>query len=278
MAITTLDGYIASAKQRVQIVKTVVRTSLAVTPFSMFDVAGQPGAGVLAGTSTSAGVVPTDATVGCPDISFTSGVGYLSRVEYSNTVAGRLGIYDMLFKAGAYAYTAGTTTLSLQPDYSSRCPDYPGSGTTWGGGLEIYAEVSTAFLTGNAWQLQVTYTNSLGQAGHTTVITPVLAAAALILGRVFQLPLQAGDVGVQKIESVIVANPVTAMTAGAFNILVLRPVYTSMRSKIAGDGDVHDILKTGMPVIYNNSALIMIPEADSTSTGVPEVYFEIASA
>ena len=50
-----------------------------------------------------------------------------------------------------------------------------------------------------------------------------MAAAALTLGKMFQLPLQAGDSGVQKIESVVVTNGTTAMTAGNFNVLVLRP-------------------------------------------------------
>jgi hypothetical protein len=68
MAISTLDGYIASAKQRIPLIKTASRTSVANIPFSVFDLAGNPGAGTLAGTSTAAGVVPTDATAGCPII------------------------------------------------------------------------------------------------------------------------------------------------------------------------------------------------------------------
>jgi hypothetical protein len=277
MAIATLDQYIASVKQRIPIVKTANRTSVALIPFSVFDLAGNPGAGTLAGSSTSAGVVPTDATAGCPTINFSSGVGYLSKVEYYSTVLSRLYLYDMLWKAGAYAFTAGTTSLSLQPAISSRCPDYPGSGIVFGGGNEIWIEVTTAFVTGTAWQVQVTYTNSAGTTGRTSIISSALAAAALTQGKMFQMALQAGDSGVQKIESVIVTNGGTAMTAGNFNVLILRSLWSN-RIKIANDAGISDMLSTGMPIVYQDSALILLVTADSTSTGLPDLVLEIASA
>jgi hypothetical protein len=276
MAIQSLDNYIASAKQRVRILKTASRTVVAATPFSVFDLAGNPGAGTLAGTSTSQGVVPTDATAGCPTIDFTSGTSYLSKVEYGSSVACRLSMFDMIFKAGAYSYAAGTTTLSSQPVISQRCPDYTG-GATFGARNEVWIEVSTAFVTGTAWQVQITYTNQTGTAGRTSIISVAQNAAALTLGKMFMIALASGDTGVQKIESVIVTNGGTAMTAGAFNVLILRPIYTGMRCMTANDGDVHDMLKTGLPVIYNDSALIMQVSADSTASGAPEIAFEICN-
>lgn len=276
MAIQKLDDYINAAKQRLQLVKTATRTSVALIPFSVFDLAGQPGAGTLAGTSTAAGVVPTDVTAGCPLINFSSGVGYLSKVEYYSTVLSRLAIYDMLFKAGAYAFTGATTTLASQPAISSRCPDYPGSGTVFGNGNEIWIEVSTAFVTGNNWQVQVTYTNSAGTTGRTSIVSAVQAAAALTLGKMFKLALQSGDSGVQKIESVIVTNGATAMTAGAFNVLILRPLWYN-RVRLANDSAINNMLDTGLPIVYQDSALILVVTADSTSTGLPDVVIEIAS-
>ena len=278
MAIASKDNYLAAQRQRIRIIKTTSRTTVATIPYSLFDIAGNPGAGTIAGTSTAAGVVPTDATAGCADIEFTTGVGYLSRVEFASTVACRLALYDMLFKAGAYAYGTATTALADQPAVSSRCPDYPGQGTVFGSRNEIWLEVSTSFGAGNGWLIQVTYTNSNGDAGHTTPAMPVFAAAALVIGKMQQLPLQSGDTGVQKIESVIVTNGGTPMNAGAFNILILRPIYTSMRVPLANVCDVHDMFKTGMPIVYNNSAIVLVVNADSTASGIPEIAFEIASA
>lgn len=275
MAITTLDDYISSAKQRLRITKTTARTTVAAIPFTVFDLT--TGAGTLAGSNAANGVVPTDVTTGFPSIAFSTGVGYLSKVEFGGSVAARVSLFDMLFKAGTYAYTAGTSNLASQPAISSRCPDYPGSGTVFGKGNEIWIEVSTAFATGNAWTIQVTYTNDQGTTGRTSIVSPALAAAALTIGKMFQLSLQAGDTGVQTIESVIVTNPVTAMTAGAVNVLILRPLWTSGRIKAANDGDIHDMLKTGLPIVYSDSAIMAQIAADGVSSGVFEVAFEIAS-
>ena len=272
MAITTLDGLIAAASQRVSLLKTGALTTVAATPFSSFDVAGNPGAGTLAGTSTSAGVVPTSATAGCPTInSFGASSGYINKIEFWNSVACRLSIFDMLFKAGAYAFTAGTTTLSAQPSYSGRV-----LGGTDFTNTEIWIEVTTAFTTGTAWQVQVTYTNQAGTAGRTSIISIAQAAAALTKNKMFQIALQSGDTGVQKIESVIVTNGGTAMTAGNFNVLVMRRLWTG-RVRSANDGDIHDMLKTGLPQIFDTSALVLQVATDSTSIGLPEVVLEVVA-
>lgn len=116
MAITSFDGFIASAKQYLSVAKTAARASVAASWFSVFDLAGNPGAGVLAGTSTAAGVVPTDATAGCPTIDAFGGgaTGHLAQVDFGSSVACRLKLFDLVFKAGAYAFNAAQA-LSGQP-------------------------------------------------------------------------------------------------------------------------------------------------------------------
>lgn len=273
MAISTFDpGLIGAAKQFLAMAKTASRTTVAAGWFTLFDLAGNPGSGTLAGTSTTQGVVPTDATAGFPPVdAFGGGAkGYLTQVTFGCSVACRLKLFDMVFKAGAYAFTAGTTTLSSQPSYAGRMPG--GSYTD----TQIWIEVTTAFATGTAWQVQVTYTNQDGVAGRTGVALPATAAAGLTLGRMYQLGLQAGDSGVQKIESVIVTNGGTAMTAGAFNVLVMRPLWSG-RARAANDGDIHGPDKTMMPEIFTDSAIYMIASADSTSSGIPEMEMVIAN-
>ena len=263
MAITTRDGYTAAAAgaQQITLCKTASRTSVAAIPFSVFDVAGNPGAGTLAGTSTAAGVVPTDATAGCPTIAAFTGanIGYLNTVEYGSSVASRLRLYDMLFKAGAYAFNANTT-LASQPSYSSRIPGSNYSGT------QIWIEAVTAF-TGNP-SIAVTYTNQAGTAAHTT--GTIATGAALTLGRMVQLPLQSGDDGVQKIESVVA----TVATGGTFNVLVLRPLWSG-RCMVANDGDLHGPDKTLRSQVFADSALFLQVIADSTATGIPDLNISI---
>lgn len=264
MTIISLDQYIAAASQRVGLIKTASRTSVAAIPFSVFDLAGNPGAGTLAGTSTTAGVVPTDATAGFPTINAFGGgaVGYIGGVTFGSTVASRLRLFDLLWKGGAYAFNAAVA-LSAQPSYAGRV-----LGGTDFTNTEIWVETVTAF-TGNL-SIAVTYTNQAGVTGRTT--GTIATGVALTVGRMLQLPLQAGDTGVQKIESVTS----TVATAGTFNVLVMRRLWEG-RCRLANDGDTHDFLKTGMPQIFADSALFLQVIADSTATGIPEIQFELVN-
>ncbi len=264
MAITSLDDYIASVKQKVSFVKTSSNTAVAGIPFSVFDRPGNPSAGTLAVGNTTTGVVPTDATTGYPAInSFAGGAkGYVSAVEFGNTVASRLYIADCVFSAGAFAFNASAVTLSSQPSYASRMPDGSYNGTG------IWIEAATAF-TGNP-TITVTYTNQDGVTGRST--GAVATGAALTISRMVQLPLQAGDTGVQTIESVTC----TVATAGTFNVHVLRPIWVG-RCRLANDGDSHDMLRTGLPEVFDTSALRLVVYGDGTATGIPELLIEIAS-
>jgi hypothetical protein len=263
MAIATFDQFIASPKQYISIVKTSTRATLSSTWFSVFDIAGNPGAGVLAGTSTAAGVVPTDATAGCPIIDAFGGgaTGYLMQVDFGSTVACRLKLFDMLFKAGAYSFNANIA-LAGQPSYASRAPAGSYNDT------QIWIEAVTAF-TGNL-SVNITYTNQAGTGSRTT--GTVATGIAPTVGRLIQLPLQSGDTGVQKIDNVVA----TVSTAGTFNVLVLRPLWSG-RSYNANAGDVHDLMRTAMPVLFADSALYMAVSADSTSTGFPEIELVVAN-
>lgn len=261
MAITTLDGVIAATRQKLTLNKTATRTTIANGWFSLFDVAGNPGAGTLAGSSTAAGVVPTDATAGYPRIDAFSGsnIGYLGAVNFGNTVACRLAIFDRLFLAGAYAFNANTA-LASQPSYSGRLP-----GTDYRG-LQIWAETVTAATGNQTWN--VTYTNESGTGSRTTGAVGI--GAAPTVGRCWQLPLQAGDLGVQKIDNVQGGTG----TAGTANIMVLRPLWQG-RVLATNYADVHDFAKTMMPQIYEDSALYVMVNADSTSSGLPEMLVDL---
>jgi hypothetical protein len=263
MAITTLDGYIASAKQMVPMCKTASRTTVGTKWFSTFDLTGNPGAGTLAGTSTTTGVVPTDATAGFPAVNTFGGsaTGYLSSVDYGNSVACRIMIVDVLWKAGAYAYNASTTGQA-PTSYSSRVP----GGTDFSGTQLWYEQVTAGTGIQN---VAVTYND---QTGASTSTGTFAIAAAGTVGALYQIPLAAGRIGVQGVTGVVGS----VATAGTFNILVVRPLWTG-RVKIANDGDTHGLDKTGMPQVFAHCALSMFVAADSTSTGVPEIQLEVCN-
>lgn len=263
MAITTFDQYVGAAKQAFFMVKTASRTAVAAQWFSVYDVAGNPGAGTLAGSSTTTGTVPTDATTGHPIINAFGGgnTGYLAQVDFGSSVACRIKIFDLLWKGGAYAFNANTSG-NTPTSYSSRVP-----GGTYGD-EQIWVEQVTAGT--GVQNVNVTYINQAGTSGRST--GTVAAPAAMIVGRMFQLPLQAGDTGVQGVTGVVGS----VASAGTFNVLVLRPLWTG-RVKTANDGDTHDFTKTGMPEVFADSALTIMVAPDSTATGIPEIELVIAN-
>ena len=262
MSIATLNEYLAALKENLVYVKLGSRTVAAAIPFTIFDIAGNPGAGVLAIGNTANGLVPTDAVAGYPIIGAPSGSVHLSKIEFANTVACRLLLFDRLFAAGAYSFGADIT-LASQPSYSSRVP-----GGTDFKNLELWIEHVTAF-TGQP-SVQVNYLDQDGNAGDTGVYaTP----AGLTLGRCTRIPLAAGDVGITRIDRV----RITVATVGTLNVMVLRPLWQG-RVKLANDGDIHNLIKTGLVQIFNASALYIMIAADSTGIGVPEMSIEVASA
>jgi hypothetical protein len=261
MALTSFDGYLAAPKVPRRWFKTGARTTVAAQPFTLFDIAGSPGAGTLAIGNTANGVVPTDATAGYPPVPTFAATGYVGRVNWGSSVACWLTVYDRLFAAGAYAFNADTT-LASQPSYSGRVPgaDYSG--------LELWVEAVTAF-TGTP-SFQINYLDQAGAAGDTGVVS---AGAALTVGRMFRMPLAAGDSGVQRVDRV----RGSVATVGTFNVMVLRELWSGRVGTVNGGGK-DSILDTGAPQLYGDSALYVVLETDSTASGLPDVTVELVDA
>ena len=269
MAITTGDGYIASSKQIVSYTKTSSITTISNTRFSPFDRAGNPAAGTLALTTALTGVVPTDATAGYPSLNtFGAGnTGYLTRVQYSSSVVQRLEIWDALWGINVPTTPAAPTTYTMSgaSSYLGRCPSGHGDG------CRIMLVVSTQVAASNV-TITVTYTNSAGTSGRSTSSSGSLSG--FTGSRILELALQTGDSGVDSIQSVIVGG--TPAASGAVNVMVLRPLWTQ-RVPVANGGDTQGLDKTGMPIVYTDSALLVTCIPDSTSTGVFDCLLEIAN-
>lgn len=266
MPITTLDQWVAAAKQNITLSKTATRTTIAAVPFSMFELAGNPGAGVLAGTSTTTGVVPDDATAGCPTI-FTFGggnTGYLSTVQASNSVASTLFLYDVLWKGGAYAFNAATTGQT-PTSFLSRIPG--GTAANTAGQTEIWVEQVTA-ATGNQ-AVSVTYNDETGTSRSTGAVG---IGAAPTVGRMWQLPLAAGTRGVSGVTGVAG----TVATAGTFNVLVLRRLWQG-RISVANAQITDGIFSSNNTLVFDTSALFLIVQPDGTSSGLPSLQLTIAN-
>ena len=260
MSLASLDDYIASNRNELTWFKSAARTTVAAIPFTLFDLAGQPGAGVLSPGNTANGLVPTDATDGYPQIpAFSGSNGYLSRVTWDGSVSGNISMFDRLFVAGAYAYNADTT-LASQPSIAARVPNLNYNG------LELWVECVTAHT--GTLSVQINYLDQDGNAGDTGVFS---LGTTNILGRCTRIPLATGDTGIQRIVRV----RGTVATAGTWNVMILRPLWRG-RVAIANGAYKDDMLATGLPQVYTNSALYFLVDADSTSSGTPQVRFQIA--
>lgn len=264
MAITTADGWFAAAKQKIYWTKTTAVTTTAANPFSMWAAVGNPGAGTLAVGNTTTGVLFDDTTAGAPLVTAFGGsaTGYLAAGRYRNSVAASLILYDRLWGAGAVSLTsAATTNFASQPSVTGRLP----GGTDYGN-LDILFEITTnATGSGTA---SVGYTN---QAGTGSRSTGTVTIGAINSPRVVICPLQAGDQGVQKIDSMTV---VAAATAGAANVILARRLGVfDIRVANACDAQAWDM--TGGPVMFATSALWGVIVADSTSSGLPSLDLDI---
>lgn len=274
--IKSADDYWAAQKRSVTLRKTASRTAVAQGWFSVFELAGDPGPGVLAGGQTSgnltAGIVPTDATPGYPEIKpfNTSAIGRITALEFSSSVACRMRLFERLWVAGAYAFNANQT-LTAQPSLASRLTmrnpvsdadlvDYTET--------EAWAEMVTA-ATGNQ-AVNLTYTDQDGNAGAVTGAQGI--GAAPTVGRCWQIPLIGGDTGLQKIDNI--AGSVASV--GTFNVMILRPLAT-FRVKVPGDGDKWDASRTGAKQIFADSALYAMVCPDSTATGIFDLDIEISN-
>jgi hypothetical protein len=271
MAITSLDGLIAAAKQRCEFYKTASRTTVAGGWFSRFDLAGNPGAGTLAIGNTANGVVPTDATAGYPPINAFSGGppvrGYLMRAAIKNTVVSQVRLFDRIFAAGAYAFNANTN-LASQPSFASRVSLNGGSAIY--SGLELWVEQVTA-ATGNQ-AVSVGYTDQDGNAGASTGAVGI--GAAPTVGRCWQLPFAAGDSGLQLISNVTGS----VATVGTFNVMVLRPL-ADINIGVANEVKVLNFTDLGLPELFADSAMFaLVMSPSGTALGTMDIGdFDIAN-
>jgi hypothetical protein len=151
-----------------------------------------------------------------------------------------------------------TTSFSGQPSILGRLPD--GVVTP---DLEIFLEINAA-VSASAVTIAVGYTNELGVAGRTTGASGSLSS--FTTKRLVNMPLQAGDKSVQKIDSVTVGGVVA--TVGSFNVILARKLAEyDIRVANGLDAQSWDLL--GAPIVFQDSALWPVMQADGSASGVP---------
>ena len=271
MAITTFDQLIGANKQHIQWSKAAVTTT-AGNWATTFLATGFPATGNTPGNTTT-GAVPTDAVTGFPVIqNFQEGnTGYLSRVEASSPVNQTLGLFDVLFWAGPTTIPPGgttTVTLGTQPSFSGRLP-FRSDGTTpaWEE-VEMWVLLSTAG-SNHAHTFQMSYRD---QDNNGAVSSATVSTQNVAVNRVLRVPWLTADYGAQLMNGYLV-NGATAATSGAVVAMFLRRLWVGRVE--ANTMKVFGPDMTGMPRVFDNSALMLMGLPESTSTSTPNVLIEI---
>lgn len=264
MAITTLAQLRAAPTQRIATNKIVAGSTNPQPNWWTWSGLNGDHVPALDPGNTSTGVVPTADGTQYPALDAFAGLsGYISRVEVTSGVAGNHLLFDRLFVAGAFAYNTSPVTLTSQPSFASRVPDSDYSG------LEIWVEMAST--ANNLIAVEVEYVNESGVAGRTTGSYAAPNGGAMQLRRCWPLPLQAGDHGVQRIDK-ITATPTA--TSGTFNVMVLRRLC-SARVWFPGHSNALDFMRTGLPMIYETSALFPLMVPDTTSSGLLSMRVDV---
>jgi hypothetical protein len=312
----------AALKWPITMSRTATRTTVALQPFSVFDVAGQPGAGTLAVGNTANGVSHTKATAGYPTFpDAPAGRGwYLSALTNRMSVAGERMLYDFVYSSGAHAFNA-SQPLTAQPSIDDRLrvappwapnwlaqpgdmctngtnpikvyicvastgatttassiPDgnvtwmYLGNGLNYAG-LEILVEQVTAG-TGNQ-SVNVTY-STMGDDGVTLTGSrntgAVGVGAALIVGRMYRLPLQAGDKNAALLTNIVGS----VATVGTFNVHLARNLRVASGRAAAPFNEQFGTDRTGLIYIPNNAALREVQNTVGTTSITGPMTLELA--
>jgi hypothetical protein len=247
MAITSQDQLVAAIAAAVgngnkpPYVKTALAGAFTAGQFvSLWTAAGQPGAG--SAPAATPGAVPTSATAGA--IPFTnpgSGNSYLARLFATSSVPGTLVLYDRLVAVGGVILTAtGAQTVS-----SAALTRPSATGTN----AELWIEITTT-VTGAPGNITASYTNTVPTAGQTT--TAVAITTAMIAGVTFQLPLAAGDLGVNAVASTAMT---VAASAGICNVVIRRRLAEFPIPAAFLPFPPQDPFWSGIAQIYNSACI-----------------------
>ena len=267
MAISTLDGALAGMQPPRSFAKAVSATLVAGRPASLYALGGNPGAGTFnttlaGGTYSSSSSIPAGII---PHVDPGSGNSYLARFSANASQAGTLLLCDRLWDNGGITITSTTA----QTVSSVTWPARDTAGATSGNGVLVAVEVSAATGTGTP-TLTLGYTNQAGTASRSaTNIDATVASSAI--GAFHRIGLQAGDTGVQSIQTFTLS---ATWTSGTINLVAYR-VLATLELAGAYIPAAVDALTSGFPRLYNGVCpfLVFLPNT-TTAVNVSGTYVE----
>ena len=213
MALTDFDEYIDKLKENrtadFQLSAALGRTLRLNAPWQVFLPApAVPTTSVARDKDSAQSMGPI------PDIS-TGRLTFLgARMNTSTIGAGGAILLDLLNVSGGLSGTVITAQTTNLPT-AALTRHTSGEGVM--AGIVIYTQVGTTGTT-----ISINYTNQAGTSGRISPVTSFGATGFREVGILIPIPLQAGDTGIQSIESVTVTA--TTGTAGNFGVCMFKPL------------------------------------------------------
>lgn len=215
--------------------------------YSLFAVAGTPGAGASPGTAsgascddTTAGALRMQNAAGGSAVYLAGGDFFLGNVNDQPDT-----IQVVLFDRLVHTSELSGTSLIAQTVNSAALPARASSGE----GVEAWMHVWSALGTTNA-TLTVTYTNTTPTGSRTGTITRSASGNFNQAGAMFPMQMQSGDTGVVSIQSAIWSG--TTGTAGNFGFVLAKRIATLTITPTKSRIDWHE---TGLPQVDNDACL-----------------------
>lgn len=266
MAITTRDGLIAAiaAGPGAQFMKPSV-TTVAGFVYSLFRVAGMPGAG--ANASTGAGNTCSRTLAGAILLPAPSNNTYLTTFQGSCVTSGVLRLADRLVETSGLSLAAiGNQTVN-----STALPARASSAND----VELWLDVITAGSTTASATVTCTYynQNGSGDGSRTATLIGGIPASGVPAYRQYQFSLQAGDTGVT--QALIFSSGASTGAAGNAGIVLRRRIATGVVPN-ANLGFVQGYAETGLERVPDDACLELLWLASGTVSGVIQGALDLA--
>ena len=188
------------------------------------------------------------------------GANYLTEIQMAASVNHSHLLFDVLWVNSGIVVTTTTAQAITTPTLPARDVN----GTTNGEGCMIAMLTTTANTNAAAIaNTTISYTNSKGVAGRTATLTAIAGSQITIspvIGTITWFNLQAGDTGVQSIQSITLG---TSLVAGAVSFMICRDIAT-IGTTIANVSAQKIIGSPGIR-LYNGSCILHCYLASSTA-------------
>lgn len=256
MAITNLDALVAGMQPPRFFNKVLSGAVVAGRPHCYWGFAGNPGAGSY--DTTLNGVTLTAPQNG--QLPFTNpgaGNSYLARYVGQCTQAGSLYLCDRLWHNGGFTITSNTAQNITSPTWPARDT----AGATSGDGVLLGMEISSVVGAGTP-TITAAYTNS-GGTGSRSATNINATVASSIAGTFYPIGLQAGDTGVQSVQSITLS---ATWTSGTMNLVAYR-ILAMLDLPGPFVANSIDSVSSGFPQLYNGTVpfLFFVPNTTISS-------------